>query len=86
MAKAKTTKKIQPKKITPTELEQVTTFVNAINQMQMQIGGIELQKQSALGQVTELRNGLQEVKKSLEDKYGDVSINLQDGSISASNS
>ena len=68
-------------KITDEELKSVQEKVNKINQVQMQIGGMELQKKFAIDQVTTFQAELKVVQDELEEKYGQVSINLVDGTI-----
>lgn len=68
-------------KVTDEELKLVQEKVGQINQVQMQVGGLETQKHIALHQITNLQEELQVVQKELEDKYGKVSVNLQDGTI-----
>lgn len=75
-------KKKEIKTITNEELETIQGYVNAINQVQAQIGGMEAQKYELLGQMTTVRKALQEMQVELQEKYGDVSINLTDGTIS----
>jgi len=70
------------KKITDEELKSVQEKVNAINQVQMQIGGLEVQKNIALDTIKASQMDLQTIQKELEDKYGKVSVNLTDGTIS----
>jgi allophanate hydrolase subunit 1 len=69
------------KAITANELTEVQKYVNALQQIQMQIGGTEMQKAELMDNVKALRAKLAEVQKELEVIYGDVSINLQDGTI-----
>jgi len=69
------------KKITDEELKSVQEKVNAINQVQMQIGGMEVQKGIALQTIGALQVELQTIQKELEDKYGKVSVNLVDGTL-----
>lgn len=69
------------KKITDEELKSVQEKVNAINQVQMQIGGLEVQKNIALDTIKASQMDLQTIQKELEDKYGKVSVNLKDGTI-----
>ena len=68
-------------KITDEELKLVQEKVGKINQVQMQVGGLETQKHIALHQITNLQEELQVVQKTLEDKYGKVSVNLQTGEM-----
>jgi len=69
------------KKITDEELKSVQEKVSNINQVQMQIGGMEVQKNIALDTIKASQMDLQTIQKELEDKYGKVSVNLQDGTI-----
>ena len=75
------TKKEEVKKITEDELKLVQEKVGTINQLQMQVGGLEVQKQMAVAQVQVVQGELSEVQKGLEEAYGQVSVNLQDGTI-----
>ncbi len=75
--------------ITEAELQEVQKYVGALQQIQMQLGGHELAKQEMMDNVKALRENLAKVQAGLEKAYGDVSINLQDGTITpndASNS
>ena len=69
------------KKIDNDELELVQGKVNSINQAQMTVGGLEVQKTVAIEQLKALQQELQVVQNTLEEKYGKVSVNLQDGTI-----
>ena len=69
------------KKITDEELKSVQEKVSNINQVQMQIGGMEVQKNIALDTIKASQMDLQTIQKDLEEKYGKVSVNLQDGTI-----
>ena len=69
-------------KITDEELKSVQEKVNVINQVQMQIGGLEVQKNIALDTIKAGHVDLQVIQKELEEKYGKVSVNLTDGTIS----
>jgi len=68
-------------KITDQELKQIQEKVQLINQVQMQIGGLELQKTTMIGQINVLQKDLNDLQIVLEEKYGKVSVNLQDGTI-----
>jgi len=70
------------KKITEEELKSVQGKVNLINQAQMQVGGLEVQKAVAIEQLKASQQELQVIQTELEEKYGKVSVNLTDGTIS----
>jgi predicted nuclease with TOPRIM domain len=66
-------------KITEEQLKNLQEKVGMINQAQAQIGGLEVQKHQLLHQVGQVQGELQEFQKELEEQYGKVSINIQDG-------
>jgi len=68
-------------KIESSELSDLQELVKNINQYQLQIGGLEAQKHDLLHQLTGIKQGLNELQKKLEDKYGNVSIDIQTGEI-----
>jgi len=70
------------KKVTDEELKSVQEKVALINQVQMQVGGLEVQKTMAVETLKARQQELQVIQTSLEEKYGKVSVNLQDGTIS----
>ena len=75
-------KKEKINKITKEELETIQEFVNNLNQVQLQIGGLEAQKYDFLAQMGLIRQELQKTQNELQEKYGEVTINLTDGTIS----
>ena len=66
-------------KIKDEQLEKLQGLIKELNQIQSQLGSIELQKHSLLHQSSDLQNGLKEFQDELEKEYGKVSINVQDG-------
>jgi hypothetical protein len=68
-------------KITDEELKSVQEKVGQINNLQMQVGGLEVQKSLGIEQVKLVQVELSELQKELEEKYGKVTVNLQDGTI-----
>ena len=68
-------------KITDEELKSIQEIVDRMNKVQMQIGALQVQQQGALEQFRVDQVGLQELQKELEEKYGRVSVNLTDGTI-----
>lgn len=56
--------------------EQQTELSGIINQ----IGQLEANKHALLHKIAGVNEGIEETKKQLEDKYGSISINLEDGS------
>jgi len=66
-------------KISEEHLEELQSGVSKINQVALQIGNIELQKHGLLHQGSELQSDLSKFQAKLEEKYGKVSVNIQDG-------
>jgi len=84
MAKKKTKKEmpvIGGKFITNDELTSVKAAVEAVNRLQMQVGGIELQKHDLMHTMKMKTDVLEAVQKTLEEKYGDVSIDIVTGEM-----
>tara|TARA_R110000787_G_scaffold25644_4_gene71975 strand:+ start:510 stop:776 length:267 start_codon:yes stop_codon:yes gene_type:complete len=67
-------------KITEEELKTVQENQGKMNQALNQVGLLEAQKYGLLGYVQEINKEAEDNKKVLEEKYGAVSINLEDGS------
>jgi len=67
------------KKISEEQLQQLQQLVGTIQNLQGQIGGIEAQKHVALHQLLGTQEELQKVQVALEDEYGKININIQDG-------
>lgn len=74
-------KKTDDLKITDEELKLIQEKVNQINNLQMQVGGLEVQKATALGLLRQSQAELGKTQEMLEEKYGKVSVNLTDGTI-----
>tara|TARA_Y100000004_G_scaffold139542_1_gene158414 strand:- start:256 stop:543 length:288 start_codon:yes stop_codon:yes gene_type:complete len=69
------------KKITEEELKGIQEKVGQINQLQMQVGGLEVQKTIGIENIKTVQGELTKLQNELEEKYGKVSVNLQDGTI-----
>ena len=65
--------------ITEKQLENLQKKVGTIQNLQSQIGGLEAQKHVLLHQLVAVQEDLQGFQKTLEEEYGKVSINIQDG-------
>ena len=68
-------------KIKKEELEKLQGIVKELNKIQSQLGSIELQKHGLLHESAGLQDGLKKLQDELEEEYGKVSINIQDGTI-----
>ena len=69
------------KKITKDELKSVQDKVSLINNAQMQIGGLEVQKTLIIETLKSLQTELNVIQTSLESKYGKKSISIVDGTL-----
>tara|TARA_R100000742_G_scaffold819_1_gene192 strand:+ start:658 stop:933 length:276 start_codon:yes stop_codon:yes gene_type:complete len=81
MAKRKTPKVDLTKKITKEELEGVQESINKINQIKIQIADAEVRKGMLLGAFSEEQQKMSLINQDLQEKYGDVNINVQTGAI-----
>lgn len=68
-------------KITEEELKKVQELQGQMNQALSQVGLIEAQKHGLLHSIADLNKELEENKKVLEENYGQIQINLEDGSF-----
>ena len=68
------------KKIKDEELKKIVDITKQQNEMLRTIGVLEAQKQGVLVQLADNNKSLEAVKKELEDEYGQVNVNLEDGS------
>ncbi len=68
-------------KIKDEQLKDLQEKVGTIQQLQAQIGNIEGQKHVLLHQLIGVQEELQKLQTALQDEYGKVSINIQDGSF-----
>ena len=69
------------KKVTEAELKELQTIVTTQGNIKKHIGALELQKFDAIQAMAESDMKLAEVQKKMKEKYGDVNVNLQDGTI-----
>ncbi len=76
-----TKKKEKVNKITDKELELVQDQQRNLNKVLGSIGGLEMQKSALVSRVNELEKEVEETKKDLEKTYGNINIDLSDGSF-----
>jgi len=67
------------KKITQEELEKVQQNQQDLQKRLANIGFLEVQKANDVSQIAMLEKEMGEIKKELQEKYGDVNINIQTG-------
>lgn len=68
-------------KLTKEELETLQEHISKMNEVALQVGNLEIQKTAIMVQVEKLQSDLNEFKIELEEKYGTVSINIEDGTF-----
>ena len=66
-------------KITQEQLEELQGYVGKLNNAAAQIGNLELQKHQINHAAAEVQSDLNKFQVKLEEKYGKVQINIQDG-------
>ena len=70
----------QENKISQEQLEELQGFVGKLNQAASQIGNLELQKHQLNHAAAEVQQDLNKLQAKLEEKYGKIQINIEDGS------
>jgi hypothetical protein len=73
-------KKMAINKIKEEELKSLQEKVGSLQNLQSQVGQLELQKFFLTNSAAKIQQDLLEEQKKLEEEYGKVNINLQDGS------
>ena len=66
--------------ITEEQLKTVQDQQNKLTEGLRTLGVLDVQKQNLHGQIAELSKEIEATKKELEDEYGQVNIDLKDGS------
>jgi len=67
------------KKITEEQLEVITNHQKDLNKSLTNIGYVETQKHSLLHEYAGVVEDIEKYKKELEDVYGAININIEDG-------
>ena len=70
------------KKVTDEELQQLQKAVQAVNEGVAQVGAYEMQKRILMREVEQTELQLKTLQATLEDKYGNITVNLSTGEIS----
>ena len=68
---------MEKNKITKEELEKVVDFQNKLYKITTDIGVLETQKHAALHDLAGVNQEQEEYKKTLEDKYGSINVDLK---------
>jgi hypothetical protein len=77
---------MENQKLTTEELETLNSTIKALNNVQSQIGGLELQKHELLHSFAQIKVKLEEQQKELNEKYGDKIIDINTGELKESES
>ena len=80
--KPKKAAKAKVDKLSTEELENVQQLHAKIQQVVMQLGSAELARQSMVAEHSKLSVEWTTMTQELEEKYGQVNVNLADGSLS----
>ena len=75
-------KKTDDLKVTDEQLKKLQEIVGAMNGATTRVGQIETQKHAVLHDLTLMREDLLNFQAELEEQYGKVNVNIQDGTIS----
>jgi hypothetical protein len=67
------------KSITAEELKQIKEQQSELGTVVNQIGQLEANKHSLLHKIAGINESIEETKKQLEEKYGSINVNLEDG-------
>ncbi len=68
-------------KLTDEQLKSVKEGQGKINNILVEIGFLESKKAEYLGMHFEAAKALEEIKSELKEQYGDITVNLVDGSF-----
>jgi len=66
-------------KLTKDELEQVRKAVNSVRALTNRIGDLEIAKSTMIAEYQKAQSQLEEERKILQDKYGNISIDIESG-------
>lgn len=69
-------------KVTDEELQELQKAVQAVNEGVAQVGAYEMQKRILMREVEQVEAKLKTLQATLEDKYGNITVNLSTGEIS----
>lgn len=67
-------------KVTKEELEKIQSQQGRLTDIISRVGVLETQKHHLLHEVAAVNEEIEETKKELEEKYGAININIEDGS------
>ena len=68
-------------KITKEELEQLQAKISVLNNLQYKLGALAVDQNKVLKAFDTIREELRTMQMELKETYGNVSINVEDGSL-----
>ena len=68
-------------KIKDEQLKNLQEIINALNGATTRVGQIETQKHIIMHDITKMRVDLSDLQAKLEEEYGKVNINIENGTI-----
>ena len=68
-------------KLNKEELKSLQDHVNKINQVHVELGRLENQKHKIMHNMEDIDNDFNNLQKEFEEKYGKVSINIDNGEL-----
>jgi hypothetical protein len=69
------------KKITKEELEELQAKISVLNNLQYKLGALAVDQNKVLKAFDTVREELKTMQMGLKETYGNVSINVEDGSL-----
>tara|TARA_R110002020_G_C16287613_1_gene772208 strand:+ start:709 stop:951 length:243 start_codon:yes stop_codon:yes gene_type:complete len=69
-------------KLNKEELNSLQDHVQKLNQIHVELGRLENQKHKILHNMEDIDNNFNNLQKEFEEKYGKVSINIENGELS----
>tara|TARA_R110001606_G_scaffold47827_2_gene121682 strand:+ start:20 stop:262 length:243 start_codon:yes stop_codon:yes gene_type:complete len=73
---------MKSEKLTKLELKTLQETVQKINQVHIELGRLENQKHKIMHNMEEVDKDFEDLQKEFEQKYGKVSINIDNGDLS----
>ena len=74
-------KDLKPVSIGEDQLKEIQTMVQQMNNTHLEIGRMETRKHIINHEFTLMEGKMKEKQKELQEQYGQVNINIQDGTI-----
>ena len=72
---------MEENKITKEELEQLQAKISVLNNLQYKLGALAVDQNKVLKAFDTVREELRTMQMELKETYGNVSINVEDGSL-----